>query len=162
LILYLIVFLLLSSCGGNVLPPEQINPDSIKPIAGLWAETDGCRNLHMRELEFDIPIKVSVFYHQYLDNFAKCEIEILISGDNESGTYSFNNSVYIEGSSTSDPNCNSLNTTGTYKIIKIAGTYRIIKTVLIMEHDGLQQIYHWCGLDINGNEKCNPVVCGIL
>lgn len=130
------------------------DPSYTDSIFALWAEDDGCRNLHLQDkgMVFDESKAVRVYYHRYLETLEQCDIEVTISGDNQSGSYIFNSSVYVEGTGKGiDPGCNDINTTGLY--------HRHGIELLTMESSsGAVMEYHNCS-DLPG---CAPAICGIL
>lgn len=155
---------ILSACGGGGGGGSKIEIPPY-PIISLWAEGDGCRNLHFQEktgvpkMEMDKPYNLNIYHNRYLNNLAQCNVDYTLSGTDKAGSYTISNSTWVEGSSASDPGCNAMNTTGHYYLHKPS-----VPFIMYMQPATGEAIqYHWCSWDVESQSStCIPKVCGIL
>lgn len=165
--LLLLLALVLTGCGSGSNDPDiEIPP---YPIFSLWAENDGCRNLHFEQqpgkpaAQFGEPYNLDVYFSRHLKHLAQCNIDYTITGTDKAGAYTITNAVFVAGSHATDPGCNSLNTTGHYYLKS-----KLVPRIMYMQPATGEAIeYHYCkptlfdedGVQIQG---CVPKVCGIL
>lgn len=101
---FFLCLLVLSACGGGGGGPSE------KDLFSNWRHTESDFVLDLSNGDFNEPIDFSIFF----SSGSQCDCTFRVTGSQSSGVYVINSCTYLEGSGAGDPNCNSLNESGTY------------------------------------------------
>ena len=89
--------------GGSSAPPA-------KGLFSLWKETSTNVPLDLTGGSFSNKMPILSLFA----NGAQCQCQLILIGDQSSGTWSFGQCVYVTGTGTGDPGCASFTDAGTY------------------------------------------------
>lgn len=115
IILTILIFLILTACGGDDNAPVN------KGITSSWTEID--MGISFDLTPYTLPISAETMNFILLTG-ERCACTLDVSGSETQGIYSLTGCVYISGGN-GDPGCSALNEIGTYsaegELIKLCG-----------------------------------------